>query len=565
MGLSLQADHLKRYKDIAQLFMKYGRSDLVKGAGLDDALSDQDRSHANNGNNGKPPIDPKAEELAKDLEGMGPIFVKLGQVLSSRSDLLPQPYLDALARLQDNLEPFPFQQVQETVESELGVRLSKAFAEFDPEPLGVASLGQVHKAEMRNGRPVVVKVQRPGIRQQIATDLEALDEIAGFADHNTDAGRRFKFQEVLEEFRKNLARELDYRKEAANLVEVRENLKDFDNIIIPRPVDDFTTSTVLTMDLIPGKKIASMGPLAQLEMDGAQLAEDLFRAYLKMILVDGLFHADPHPGNVFITPDHRVALIDLGMVGRLTTSMQEQLLKILLATSEGRSDDAADLAIKMGELSDDFDEPRFRRQVAELVIQGQNATVEELRIGRIMMELSRISGESGLRLPSELTMLGKTLLNLDEIGRLLSPKFSPNDSIRRNASDIVRQRMLKGMTPGNLLAGAIEAKEFMTELPGRVNHILDAVAKNQLKLKVEAIDEATLIEGFQKVANRITTGLVLGALIVGASMLMRVETTFRLFGYPGLAMVCFLAAAGLGFWLVLSIMMSDRDARKGKT
>jgi ubiquinone biosynthesis protein len=564
MGLSLQADHLKRYKDIAQLFMKYGRGDLVKGSGLDDALSDQDRTHSNNGNNGKPPIDPKAEELAKDLEEMGPIFVKLGQVLSSRSDLLPQPYLDALARLQDSLEPFPFQQVQETVESELGVRLSKAFAEFDPEPLGVASLGQVHRAEMRNGRPVVVKVQRPGIREQIATDLEALDEIAGFADHNTDAGRRFKFQEVLDEFRKNLARELDYRKEASNLAEVRENLKDFDNIIIPRPVDDFTTSTVLTMDLIPGKKIASLGPLAQLEMDGALLAEDLFRAYLKMILVDGLFHADPHPGNVFITPDHRIALIDLGMVGRLTTGMQDQLLKILLATSEGHSDEAADQAIKMGDLSEEFNETAFRRQVADLVVQGQNATVEELRIGRIMMELSRISGESGLRLPSELTMLGKTLLNLDEIGRILSPKFSPNDSVRRNASDIVRQRVLKGMTPGNLLAGAIEAKEFMTELPGRVNHILDAVAKNQIKVKVETIDEATLIEGFQKVANRISTGLVLGALIVGASMLMRVETTFRLFGYPGLAMVCFLGAAGLGFWLVLSIMMSDRNAKKGK-
>jgi ubiquinone biosynthesis protein len=559
MALALQTAHLKRYKDIAKLLWKYGRSDLLSGSGLDDALPPEERP-------GEPtPTDPKAEELAKDLEEMGPIFIKLGQVLSSRSDLLPEPYVEALSRLQDNLEPFSYGEVEKIVEEELGVRISKAFAEFEVEPMGVASLGQVHKARLRDGREVAVKVQRPGIREQIATDFEALAEIANFADKNTDAGRKYKFTEVLEEFRKNLIRELDYRREAANLKEIGANLAEYPNIFVPRPVDDYTTSRVLTMDYIAGRNIASLGPLAQLEMNGEALADELFKAYLKQILVDGFFHADPHPGNVFITYDHKIALIDLGMVGRLSQDMQEQLLKVLLATSEGRSEEAADIAIQIGQLSDQFDEQAYRRRVADMVMQNQSTTVSDIQIGKILLDFSQMSGQSGVRLPSELTMLGKALLNLDEIGRILAPGFNPNEAIRRNATDLVRRRMMQSLTPGNMLHGLMEAQDFVQHLPGRVNRILDAVAKNQLKVQVEAIDEATLIEGFQKVANRIATALIAAALIIGASMLMRVETAFRLFGYPGLAMLCFLGAAGLGLWMVVSILLQDRDAKRKET
>lgn len=557
MGISLKPEHLKRYKDIARLFMKYGHGDIVRDSGLDAALLEDDKVPSDG-------AEPKATELADDLEKMGPIFVKLGQLLSTRIDLLPDPYLKALTRLQDSVEPFPSEEADEIIQEELGVRISKAFAEFDPAPIASASLGQVYRAKLRDGRPVVVKVQRPHIRKQIAEDLEALVEIAGFLDHHTEAGRRYKFLLILDEFQKNLVRELDYRQEARNLEVLGENLKDFTRIVVPKPVWDYSTGRVLTMDHISGRKVTSIGPLARMEMEGGVLAEQLFRAYMKQILVDGMFHADPHPGNVFLTDDGSVALLDLGMIGHITPRFQDKLLRLLLAISEGRADEAADISIDLGKIRDDFNELEFRRRATALVTAQQNMSLGDIEIGRAVMEVSRASAENGISLPSEFTMLGKTLLNLDEVARALDPEFDPNDAIRRNASDILRLRMMKAASSGNVFTTMLETKEFIEHLPGRVNKILDALATNQFEVKVEAIDEKTLIDGFQKVANRITVGLIVAALIVGASMLMRVETSFRLFGYPGLAMVCFIFATGIGFWLVINVLLTDRHGPNRK-
>jgi len=549
VGLSLKPQHLKRYKDVALLLIKYGRRDLVNVAGLDPALDEESASVAT--------ADPAATELADDLERMGPTFIKLGQLLSTRPDILPPPYLHALARLQDRVEPFSFAEVERIVVTELGVRLSKAFSEFEATPVAAASLGQVHRAAMRDGRRVAVKVQRPDIRERVAEDLEALEDIAEFLDDHTEMGRRYEFRKILEEFRRSLLRELDYRQEAQNLTLLRRNLSDFDKIVVPAPIDDYTTSRVLTMEYISGTKITSLSQVARLELDGAGLAEELFRAYLKQILVDGFFHADPHPGNVFVTAAGQIALIDLGMVARLAPRVQEHLLQLLLAISEGQSDDAVAFALKLGEAREQFDEPEFARRVADLVGQHQDAELRNIQIGKAVLEIGRVAGDVGLRLPTELTMLGKTLLNLDQIGEALDPKFNPNASIRRNAAEIMRARMLKSASPGNLFSGILEMKEFVERLPGRVNKILDAVANNQLEVKVDAIDEARLMTGFQKVANRITMGLVLAALIIGAAMLMPVETSFRIFGYPGLAIILFLFAAGGGIALMLSILFKD--------
>ena len=549
MGLSLKPQHLKRYKDVAVLLMKYGRSDLVKAAGLDPTLDDESPAAT--------ATDPAASELADDLERMGPTFIKLGQLLSTRPDILPLPYLQALTRLQDRVEPFSFAEVEGIVASELGVRLSKAFSEFEAKPLAAASLGQVHRAAMRDGRSVAVKVQRPDIRERVMEDLDALEEIAEFLDAHTEMGRRYGFVQILDEFRRSLLRELDYRQEAQNLTLLRRNLSEFSAIVVPAAIEDYTTSRVLTMEYVAGTKITTLSPVAMLEVKGAELAEQLFRAYLKQILVDGFFHADPHPGNVLVTDAGQIALLDLGMVGRIAPRLQEPLLQLLLAISEGHSDDAVRFALKVGEVRPDFDEPEFSRRVADLVGRHQDAELRNMQVGKAVLEIGRISGDVGLRLPSELTMLGKTLLNLDQIAEALDPTFNPNASIRKNAAEIMRGRLLKSASPGNMFGGILELKEFMERLPGRVNKILDTVANNQLEVKVDAIDEARLMAGFQKVANRITLGLVLAALIIGAAMLMRVETSFRILGYPGLAIIFFLVAAGGGIALMLSILLKD--------
>ncbi len=245
----------------------------------------------------------EAERLTRDLEKLGPTFIKLGQLLSTRADLLPAIYLDALSRLQDAVAPVPLADVQQTIEEDLNVRLSKAFAAFTPEPLASASLGQVHRATLRDGRRVAVKVQRPGIIDQVAGDLAVLDEIAALVDHHTEVGRRYEFAPMIGEFRKSLADELDYRIEASHLRILKRNLQQFERIIVPAPVEGYVATRVLTMDYVTGAKVTALNPVALVDAAAGGLAGELIEAYLHQILIDGFFHADPHPGNVFLTDD----------------------------------------------------------------------------------------------------------------------------------------------------------------------------------------------------------------------------------------------------------------------
>jgi ubiquinone biosynthesis protein len=533
---------LGRYKDLAWFAAKYGRADFVTKA-----LHGQENGSAD-------PV--AAEAFAKDLESLGPTFIKLGQILSTRADLLPPAYLDALARLQDNVEPFPYEDVERTIREELGVRVSHAFVEFDRVPIAAASLGQVHRAVLRGGREVAVKVQRPGIHESIEKDLATFHEIAKVIDR-IGAARNVDAARVLEEFRRTLLAELDYREEARNLVTIANQLRDFENLVVPQPVDDYTTARVLTMDYVCGTKITAVSRVQWTEVDGAALAEDLFRAYLQQILIDGVFHADPHPGNVLLTPDCRIALIDLGMVGRISGQTQEQLIKLILAISEGRADDAADVLIAIGERREDFHEMDMRRAIADLIGRFHRLTMREMNVGRVMLEMSRSGAEHGMKMPPELALLGKTLLHLDEVGRVLDPGFDVNTTLQRNASSVMRRRMLKNATPANIFSAAMDVREFAERLPGRVNKILDSLAANDLRFKVEVIDQGSIIEGLQKVANRIALGLVLAALIVGAAMLMRVPTQLTVFGYPWIAMLLFLTAAAGGFWMAWTILAGD--------
>ncbi|HEY8228547.1 MAG TPA: AarF/UbiB family protein [Pyrinomonadaceae bacterium] len=550
MGVSLKPERLKRYKDVAMLLIKYGRSDLVSEAGLDGLpLDDTDQATAATA--------ATAEELAKDLEKLGATFIKLGQLLSTRADLLPQPYLDALSRLQDQIEPFSYEEVERIVSGELGIRMSKAFADFDPVPVAAASLAQVHRAYMRDGRAVVVKVQRPNIREQIVEDLEALNEVAQFIDSHTELGKRYEFVNMLTDLRKSLLRELDFKTEATNMIAIGRMLAEFENIIVPEPIEDYSTTRVLTMEYIEGKKITSLSPLRILEIDGQSLADELFRAYLKQILVEGLFHADPHPGNVFLTDDDRIALLDLGMVGRVTRSFHDNLLRLLLCISEGRGEEAAETAIKMGEPKPGFDRVSFTRRVADLVAENRDADLTRLNAGQVALEITRISADSWFRLPPEFTMIVKALLNLDRVVFTLDPAFDPNAVIRERATEIFQRNLIKSISPSNILTGVADVKEFAEKLPARVNRILDSIGNNELKIKVDAIDEKVILDGLQKVANRVTTGLVVAALIVGAAMLMRVETSFRIFGYPGLAMIFFILAAAAGLVLLFNIVFYD--------
>ncbi|MEX2570155.1 MAG: AarF/UbiB family protein [Gemmatimonadota bacterium] len=554
MGITLHPRHLKRYAQIAGLLMKHGRADLVRQTGLESALE-----------NGSPPDTEgaaRAEELTTDLEGLGPTFTKLGQLLSSRVDLLPAPYIEALSRLQEDVQPFPFEEVERIIEEELGVPASTAFLELEPTPVASASLGQVHRGKLPTGRAVAVKVQRPGIRQQVADDLDALGELAVFLDQHTEAGRRYRFAPSLDEMRRALTSELDYRREATHLRTLGDNLAEFDRILVPCPIPGYVTGRLLTMDYVPGRNVTEIGPLARMELDGAALADQLFKAYLKQVLVDGFFHADPHPGNVFVTEDQRIALIDVGMVGRLPPELQDGILRMLLAMSEGRGRDAADLAIDMGEQTDRMDTEGFRDEISRQVLEFYTASTEDLQIGTVVMNLTRAAGEHGLIIPAQLTMLGKTLLNLDLVGRTLDPGFQPNLAVQQNAPELMRRRIQKTTSPAHLLSSLLEANDFLQRLPARLNRTFDALSEREFEVKVRVVNDTLLLAGLQKIANRIATGAVLAALIIAAAMLMRVETTFQILGYPGVAMLLFLTAAAGAIVLLFDVIRHDGSTRE---
>lgn len=554
MGISLKKEYLKHYKDIAWLLIKYGHSDLVKHAGLDQTLADEDRPGNNNER-------ADAEELAADLEKLGPTFIKIGQLLSTRPDFLPPTYLTALSRLQDHCEPVPFTDVEEVIVTELGMRLSKAFSEFDPEPIAAASLGQTHHAVLTDGHEVAVKIERPGVRATTIRDLEALADIAEFYDHHTKTGKRYETSVMLEEFRKSILAELDYRKEAHNLVTIKENLKEFELVVIPSVITNYSTSKVLTMDFIKGEKITSInGDHGQI--DGTALAQEIFKSYLKQVLVDGFFHADPHPGNVLLTNDGKLALLDLGMVAHLTPLLQMQIFELLLSVSEGRPDTAATICTEIGYPKENFNEPLFRKKIVELVQVHMDKNIQDMNVGVVILGVTAAAAACAIRVPAELTMLSKAFLNLDQVGRTLDPNFSLNDSIKKNAPKVMEQRLAKNFSSAHVFRHMIETKSFLDRLPDTANKILDTLAHNRLQMKLNYIDQSVLIDAFQKVADRITLGLVLAALINGAAMLTHTPSPFMILGYPGLAIICFVLAALAGFALIVHITIYDQKARR---
>jgi len=552
MALSLNPHHLRHYKDLALLLFKYGRRDLVKRAGLTELLpqeADRDERAA-----------AAAEQLAADVERLGPTYIKLGQLLSTRPDVVPPAYAQALARLQDRCEPLPFEQIESVLAEELGLVASRALR-VDREPLATASMSQVHRASLEDGREIVLKVQRPGLREQVLSDLEALAGMADFLDQHTDFCSRYGVDLMFEEFRKSLLRELDFRQEAMHLFTLSANLREIEEIILPQPIIGYTTSRVLAMEFIPGTKVTELTRLERREVDGERLVDALFRAYLKQILRDGLFHADPHPGNVFLV-GQRIALIDLGMVARLAPALQERLLQMLLAVSDNQPEEAAKALLAMGECREGADIPGFHRGVADLLAQHHEMSYQPPQIGRAVLMLLKTAGDNCIRLPVELAMIGKTLLSLDQIAHVLAPHFDPNAAIRRHAADITQRQITREASLSSLFSTAVELKNFVQHLPGRVNRILDRVADNELQVRVDAIDETRLMEGMQKVANRIALGLVLAALIVGAALMMDVPTSFQLFGYPGVAIMLFLAAAAGGGALAVTILANDIRAKR---
>lgn len=548
--MSSDESSARRYAAIARLLLRHGRSDLISGAGLDEYAVGAAASEETTD---------KAEAFAADLESMGPTFIKLGQLLSTRFDLLPAAYTTALSRLQDEVEPIDVEVVRQTITEELGADVRHLFAEFDPEPLAAASLGQVHRATLRSGREVAVKVQRPRVREDVNADMATLARIAAVADKGSELGRTYGFGPLLREFDRSLRLELDYRREARNLARFTELTSSYDLLVVPEPVPDLTTRRVLTMDYIEGRKVTDLGPLGLLDIDAAAIVDQLFAAYLNSMLDSGFLHADPHPGNLLVTTDGRLGIIDLGMVSTVPPRIQDKLVRLLVAIGDDNGEQAARVLADLGHPLDRYDAIAFRDDVTHLVADAVSEG-PDLQAGRVLVELSRISGLHGLRPPPEMAMVGKALLNLDQSTLHLDPDFVPAEAIRANLGHILRGGLRT--SPGNLVTAALDAKEFTSQLPRRANQILDSLADGQLRLRVDALDEERLHTVLQRVANRLTLGVIIAATILGASLLMQVPAENRILGYPAIAIVLFTIAILGGGSLAAWIVVTDRKVAR---
>ncbi|HEV7837057.1 MAG TPA: AarF/UbiB family protein [Gemmatimonadaceae bacterium] len=595
----LSPKHLPRLAAIVGLFTNYGLRDFAKRQGL---LSLQGANLTDTEGDAPGDIKAKAKAFRERLVELGPAYIKLGQVLSTRPDLLPVPYIKELEHLQDDVPPMDFEQVEKTIEEELGARISKLFESFEQEPLGSASLGQVHAALLRDGRSVVVKVQRPNMREQLAEEIEFFRELAGFLAEHTAAGSRIDLVGVVQQLERALVDELDYRTEARNMATFRKALATFPHILIPRVIDAYTTHKILTSERIKGVKIDSIPPITRIEYEFGGLAEEFAKAYLHQITDSGHFHADPHPGNVFVVlpgrdnprtpgelviddrrqvvrpgatalvesenearaaavdvalPDEpKVALIDFGMTAHLTGTMRDHVVRLLLAMAENNGDAAAEALIEVGQEREDFDRPGYIREVSALIAQHANQTVEDTPAGVMLYEMITIAFRTGLKLPAELTLLAKALFNLDAVTRSLDPNFNPTEAIRDYTSEIANKRARRDLSPSRLFQLAAETSDLVRALPHRLDVFTQKLVGDDFAVRVDTPQLGSLLLGLEKVANRIFTGLVLGGLLVASGLLMAYQ--------PRLAMIGFLIAGILGLWMVGTILISDRRSRKRK-
>jgi predicted unusual protein kinase regulating ubiquinone biosynthesis (AarF/ABC1/UbiB family) len=544
---------LARTAQILRFLLKYRSAGVFTGLDLDAATLDPDNL---------PQTEGKPEQFVDDLEALGPTFIKIGQALSTRPDMVPAPYLAALERMQDNVAPVPFEAIRVVVEDALGVRISKAFATFDEKPLGGASLAQVHRATLRDGREVAVKVQRPDIIDTIHNDLDALASLADRADRMTDLGRRVHVADWVHEFRKTLLAELDYRSEAENLERFGEHFREYPELYVPAPVWDLTRLRVLTMELVAGTKVTALSGLRRTEQKMDDMASALMRGYLDQVFVHGEIHADPHPGNLLVTDDGRLALFDLGMVAHVPPKQRERLLKLLFAAVDGRGEEVANESIAMGTRLEDFDEERFLREVGQMVARyAAHSGSQGMSEGRLMLELVRLATACGLRTPPEMSLLGKTLLNLEQVANALDPELDVKSVVEDHLEHVMRGRLRKSFSPANMASELMEVQALLREAPRKVTDILSLLAENRLQMRVTGLEESHLMESLHKIANRISAGIVTASLILASALMMRIDTETRLFGYPAIALLLFLVGSGLGIAIVLSALFGDHKAR----
>jgi ubiquinone biosynthesis protein len=484
-----------------------------------------------------------AVQFREALEELGTTFLKLGQVLSSRPDLLPDVYIDELDKLVDEAPPLPFAPLREVIDREIGL---ERFTSIDETPLATASIGQIHAALLKSGRAVVVKVRRPGIVEQVELDLELLRKTASIAEKRSDVARLLQLNALTEELEQHLLAELDFREEAHNAELISEVIAEYrDDLFVPEVIHPYVTEEVLVLERIEGVKVGGADH-GLTEERGGELARTFFRAYIRQITVKGLYHADPHRGNVLITPDGRLALLDFGLIGRLDDDTRTSLALLLLAIAQNRADDVADLIVSLSLTSAASDEAGFVHDLRRTLPRYQWRPLAGIKTGEALADLQRLCLQHGIALPTSFSLVGKTLSQAEGIARTLDPSLDPVATIRGESSTVLVQEAERRLEPNQLLAFTFTQIQPLLRLPRRLAQLAQKVENGSLKVGIAPVE----IEAFERLlhatANRIGAAMIISALLIASALMARVNHAFAVVGFS--------CAAALGLYMLWRIV-----------
>ncbi|MCZ7574356.1 MAG: AarF/ABC1/UbiB kinase family protein [Ardenticatenaceae bacterium] len=543
--------HLTRYRQIAGALARHGLGWVVLELGLGDLIP------FHTGLLGHPRREEpytRPEHFRMALENVGAVFIKLGQMLSTRPDLLPPEYVTEFARLQDAAPPVPYDEIATVVAAELGARPEAIFARFDPIPRAAASLGQVHAATLAEGTPVVVKVQRPGVEEAVEQDLAVLADFAHLATSRTRLGEYYDVEAWVEEFAYTLRNELDYTREGHNADRLRQNFAAEPALRVPRVSWDLTTRRVLTMEEIRGIKINDLAALEAAGLDRRRVAENSVRIILTEVFEHGFFHADPHPGNFFVLPGEVIGLIDFGMVGRLDESLREALLRLGLALIRRDGDRLVDELLFLGVASGRVPRQALKRDLDHLVARYADRPISEWAAGEALNTVMAIAFRHHLQLPVDLALLSRVIAMSEGLGAQLDPDFQ----LMTFAAPYFRRFWLRQRSPDRvarrLAQGVLDLVDLGPELPQALRRLAAQLERGEITVtsRHEGLGEA--LATLNRAANRLAMSILTAALIIGLALLMLVyhPPGWETWGgwFFGLA---FLLAVALGLWLLWSI------------
>lgn len=523
--------HIQRYREIVTAFIRNGFGFVIKEMGLIELLSLPKRlfvevkKETNNTTMG--------ERLKMFLEELGPTFVKIGQVASTRYDILPADIIKELENLQDQAQQFSFEMVQEIIQQELGHPIQEIFKEFNEHPLAAASIGQVHYAVLKTGEKAAVKIQRPNMTKIIETDLEILQDLAILAEQRLAWASRYQVRDIVEEFSKSLREELDYTIEGRNSEKIAGQFINNSKVIIPKVYWDYSTKKVLTMEFVEGTKLYELEKLKQMGNDNKILARTIVDSILQQILIEGYFHGDPHPGNILALPGDVIIFLDFGMVGRLTPELKYHLASLVIALMRQRTDDVIKAITNMGIVPDDIKISALRSDVAKLYEKYYDAPLSQVSLGQVVNDLFLVAYKHNIRIPPDLTLLGKTLLTMEGIVVKLDPEISILKIAEPFGKKLLLERFYPKNAAGNLWHQVVGFGEFMLELPKGLKEIAMIFKNGKIKQEISFPEIELILSKLNRISNRITFSIgllsfsiIMMGLIIGASLTDQASALF---------------------------------------